>query len=90
MVRCWHIEQALSAVEMAPKTVISLSGCDGLPKELIDVLRLASVDEKLEVFSLPGGNVAVPLLDETTDVPAFTHVMNDKVLRTTSMTSLKT
>ena len=64
---------------MAKKTAVNITDLVGLPDNQIDILRTVSTDISLELFSVPGGNVVVPLVDESvSDVP-YTHVMNGKV-----------
>ena len=79
--RCPHIERALSATAFAPKTQVAVSSMDGLTEDQSRLLNLHSKDGILELFSLPGGNICVPLLPEENKASAigFTHVMNGKV-----------
>ena len=77
--RCWHIEQALAAVDTAPKTEVSVSKLDGISDEEKTAVEAAAVDDKLHLYQLPGGNVVVPLLEENPSSTPFTHVMNGKV-----------
>ena len=79
--RCYHVQQALSATEYAPKTSVDTNNLDGLTELQADTLKRTSKGGKLELFTLPGGNFCVPLLaDESVSLNSqFTHVMNGKV-----------
>jgi hypothetical protein len=79
--RCRHMVLAVKAADYAPKTEVSLQDLEGLTDEQTSCLKKHSKDGKLELHSLPGGNICVPLLDvENEDCTGhFTHVMNGKV-----------
>ena len=65
---------------MAPKTFITVSEVTGISDEEKADLNTASVDGKLEIYTLPGGNVVVPLFEENAGFTPFTHVMHGKVI----------
>ena len=80
--RCKHIILALEATEMAPSTTLNISELDELTDSQRQIVQKNSKNSTLEIYSLPGGNICVPLLDvESEDLSTpFTHVMNGKVL----------
>ena len=81
--RCWHAQQALEASEIAKMTPVSITNMGELTEAQKKTIENSSRDKTLQLYSLPGGNICVPLLSEETaesSIP-FTHVMNDKVLK---------
>ena len=72
----------MGATDFAPKTLVTVNNLDGLTESQTIILDRNSKHGKLELFSLPGGNICVPLLDEETEDSGaqFTHVMNGKVI----------
>lgn len=64
---------------MANKTAVDIRNLVGLTDGQIEILQTASIDDSLELFSVPGGNVVVPLVDESASSVPYTHVMHGKV-----------
>ena len=80
--RCEHAKRALEAKEMGRSTKVSINNLKELSEEQRKAIEKNINDKTLTLFSLPGGNVCVPLLSDDTSqntIP-YTHVMNDKVI----------
>ena len=79
--RCRHTKLALEATEYAPKTTLCIQVLDGLSEEQTNVVLKNSTDGKLELYTLPGGNICVPVLsiEGTESCRLFTHIRNGKV-----------
>ena len=71
--------QALEAADYAPRKEVALKDLTGIPEEQFACLERSSKDGKLELFTLPGGNICAPLLESSVSAVQFTHVMNGKV-----------
>ena len=81
--RCWHALQALEASEMAEKTEVKIADLKDLSKDERKLMEKNSVNNTIYLFTLPGGNICVPLLPgeegESGEEISYTHVMDEKV-----------
>ena len=74
--------QALKATEMAPHHPIKQDSLTDCTQRQKDLMKKIYKDEDVLLFSLPGGNICVPTLNEDgSNENAFTHVMHGKVSR---------
>ena len=76
------MKRALEATEMGRTTQVSIKDLIELSEEQRKVIETNINDKTLTLFSLPGGNICVPLIadDASKNTIPYTHVMNDKVL----------
>ena len=64
---------------MANKTAVDIRNLVGLTDGQIEILQTASIDDSFKLFSVPGGNVVMPSVDESASSVPYTHVMHGKV-----------
>lgn len=69
----------MEAFETAHRTDLSIDEMPELNAEQKAIVQKYSENGFLSLFSLPGGNVAVPLLSEQVSEKLYTHVFKDKV-----------
>ena len=79
--RCRHATLALQATEMAAKTPLDISSLVELSEDQRTLVQKSSKDGKIDLFSLPGENICLPVFDDNAgdSSPPFTHVINGKV-----------
>jgi hypothetical protein len=71
-------------------TEVNIKDLKELSPEQRRTIQKISRDNTLHLFTLPGGNICVPLISDEADnssIP-YTHVMNDKVILYTSTHTL--
>ena len=68
---------------MAEKTEVKIADLKDLSKDERKLMEKNSVNNTIYLFTLPGGNICVPLLpdeeEESGEEIPYTHVMNEKV-----------
>ena len=68
---------------MAEKTEVKIADLKDLSKDERKLMEKNSVNNTIYLFTLPGGNICVPLLPgeegESGEEISYTHVMDEKV-----------